>query len=180
VRAGAKDVERTSRGIAEFLGHVGVHHGRLDIGVPQVFLDLPDIHTVQKKMRGEAAIGTTGKGVSNEYTENEWYDLLMRSDRMESLIRDHWTVMGETDRDHRIKLIVDEWGAWHNQDPNVPPAYLYDYAGTLRDAFPPAQFAPAYAVAAHGGAGRAQALTCDNGVARLRSAAGASTTRGAG
>jgi len=78
--------------------------------------------------------GTTGKGVSNEYTENEWYDLLMRSDRMESLIRDHWTVMGETDRDHRIKLIVDEWGAWHNQDANVPPAYLYDYAGTLRDA----------------------------------------------
>jgi alpha-N-arabinofuranosidase len=78
--------------------------------------------------------GTTGKGVSNEYTENEWYDLLARADRMESLIRDHWTVMGETDREHRIKLIVDEWGAWHNQDPNVPPAYLYDYAGTLRDA----------------------------------------------
>ena len=78
--------------------------------------------------------GTTGKGVSNEYTENEWYDLLMRSDRMESLIKDHWTVMGEIDRDHRIKLIVDEWGAWHNQDPNVPAPYLYDYAATLRDA----------------------------------------------
>lgn len=78
--------------------------------------------------------GTTGKGVSNEYNENEWYDLLMRSDRMESLIKDHWTVMGEIDRDHRIKLIVDEWGAWHNQDANVPAAYLYDYAATLRDA----------------------------------------------
>jgi len=78
--------------------------------------------------------GTTGKGISNEYTENEWYDLLLRSDRMESLIKDHWTVMGETDREHRIKLIVDEWGAWHNQDANVPAAYLYDYAGTLRDA----------------------------------------------
>src|SRR6266705_6868332 len=25
-------------------------------------------------------------------------------------------------------------GAWHNQDANVPAAYLYDYAGTLRDA----------------------------------------------
>src|SRR5947208_1010757 len=78
--------------------------------------------------------GTTGKGISNEYTENEWYDLIARSDHMESLIRDHWAAMGETDRDHRIKLVVDEWGAWHNQDPNVPPAYLYDYAGTLRDA----------------------------------------------
>ncbi|MEP6849571.1 MAG: alpha-L-arabinofuranosidase C-terminal domain-containing protein, partial [Acidobacteriota bacterium] len=78
--------------------------------------------------------GTTGRGIANEFTENEWYDLLSRSDRMESLIKDHWQVMGETDRDHRIKLIVDEWGAWHLQDPNAPPAYLYDYASTLRDA----------------------------------------------
>ena len=78
--------------------------------------------------------GTTGKGVSNEYTDNEWYDLIARSDRMESLIRDHWTTMGEIDRERKIKLIVDEWGAWHNQDANVPAAYLYDYAGTLRDA----------------------------------------------
>lgn len=78
--------------------------------------------------------GTTGKGVANEYTENEWYDLIARSDRMESLITEHWTVMGETDREHRIKLIIDEWGAWHTQDADVPPAYLYAYAGTLRDA----------------------------------------------
>ena len=78
--------------------------------------------------------GTTGKGIANEYTENEWYDLIARSDRMESLIRDHWQVMGEIDRDHRIKLIVDEWGAWHLQDPDMPPPYLYAYAGTLRDA----------------------------------------------
>jgi alpha-N-arabinofuranosidase len=53
---------------------------------------------------------------------------------MESLIRDHWQVMGEIDREHKIKLIVDEWGAWHRQDPDMPPAYLYAYAGTLRDA----------------------------------------------
>lgn len=78
--------------------------------------------------------GTTGKGIANEFTENEWYDLLSRSDRMESLIKDHWQVMGEIDRDHKIKLVVDEWGAWHLQDANVPVAYLYDYAGTLRDA----------------------------------------------
>ncbi|HEV8591404.1 MAG TPA: alpha-L-arabinofuranosidase C-terminal domain-containing protein [Pyrinomonadaceae bacterium] len=78
--------------------------------------------------------GTTGKGVATDFTENEWYDLIARSDRMEGLIKDHWQVMGETDRDHKIKLIVDEWGAWHLQDPDVPPAYLYAYAGTLRDA----------------------------------------------
>ena len=78
--------------------------------------------------------GTTGKGNALEYTENEWYDLIARSDRMEGLIKDHWTVMGETDREHRIKLIVDEWGAWHTQEADMPPAYLYAYAGSLRDA----------------------------------------------
>jgi alpha-N-arabinofuranosidase len=78
--------------------------------------------------------GTTGKGIANEYTDNEWYDLISRAGRMESLINDHWRVMGEIDRDHRIKLIVDEWGAWHQQDPDIPAPYLYAYAGTLRDA----------------------------------------------
>lgn len=77
---------------------------------------------------------TTGKGNASEYDVNEWYDLLMRSDRMDSLIREHWQVMGEIDREHRVKLVVDEWGAWHWQDADMPPAYLYAYAGTLRDA----------------------------------------------
>ncbi|HKX82780.1 MAG TPA: alpha-L-arabinofuranosidase C-terminal domain-containing protein, partial [Pyrinomonadaceae bacterium] len=42
--------------------------------------------------------------------------------------------MGEFDRERRVKLAVDEWGAWHKQDADVPPGYLYAYAGTLRDA----------------------------------------------
>ena len=78
--------------------------------------------------------GSTGKNIASEYTENEWYDLLLRSDRMESLITDHWQVMGEFDREHKIKLCVDEWGAWHWQDADMPAGYLYAYAGTLRDA----------------------------------------------
>jgi len=53
---------------------------------------------------------------------------------METLVEDHWQIMGEFDRDRRVKLAVDEWGAWHKQDPDVPPGYLYAYAGTLRDA----------------------------------------------
>jgi alpha-N-arabinofuranosidase len=53
---------------------------------------------------------------------------------METLIEDHWQVMGEFDRERRVKLSVDEWGAWHKQDADVPPGYLYAYAGTLRDA----------------------------------------------
>ena len=33
-----------------------------------------------------------------------------------------------------MKLAVDEWGAWHLQDPSLPAGYLYGYPGTLRDA----------------------------------------------
>jgi alpha-N-arabinofuranosidase len=78
--------------------------------------------------------GTTGKSSALEYTEDEWYDLISRADRMESLITQHWTVMGESDPQRRVKLIVDEWGAWHLQDASMPPGYLYAYPGTLRDA----------------------------------------------
>ncbi len=78
--------------------------------------------------------GSTGQQIANEYTENEWYDLLERSNRMETLIEDHWQVMGEFDRTRRVKLAVDEWGAWHKQDADMPAGYLYAYAGTLRDA----------------------------------------------
>ena len=78
--------------------------------------------------------GSTGQQVANVYTENEWYDLLERANRMETLVEDHWQVMGEFDRERRVKLCVDEWGAWHKQDSDVPPGYLYAYAGTLRDA----------------------------------------------
>jgi alpha-N-arabinofuranosidase len=78
--------------------------------------------------------GTTGKSNALEYTEDEWYDLLSRADRMESLITQHWTVMGESDPQRRVKLIVDEWGAWHLQDASMPSGYLYAYPGTLRDA----------------------------------------------
>lgn len=78
--------------------------------------------------------GSTGQQIANQYNENEWYDLLERSDRMKTLIEDHWQIMGEYDRERRVKLIVDEWGAWHKQDADVPAGYLYAYAGTLRDA----------------------------------------------
>src|SRR5438128_10831357 len=34
----------------------------------------------------------------------------------------------------QVKLIVDEWGAWHERDKDMPETYLWAYPGTLRDA----------------------------------------------
>jgi len=78
--------------------------------------------------------GSTGKRNSIEYTTDEWYELLGKADRMESLINDHWAVMGEIDTRRRVKLIVDEWGAWHERAADMPETYLWAYPGTLRDA----------------------------------------------
>ena len=57
--------------------------------------------------------GTSGNGSSIDFTTDDWYDLLGKAMRMETLIRDHWAAMGQVDREHRVKLVVDEWGAWH-------------------------------------------------------------------
>ena len=53
---------------------------------------------------------------------------------MESLITGHWAVMGETDRRHRIKLVVDEWGTWHKPGTQLAPSHLLGQQSTLRDA----------------------------------------------
>jgi alpha-N-arabinofuranosidase len=77
--------------------------------------------------------GTTGRGDALEYTTDEWYELIARADRIGTLIEQHWDAMGESDPQHRVKLAVDEWGAWHNQHPSLPAGYLFGYPGTLRD-----------------------------------------------
>ena len=71
---------------------------------------------------------------STDYDEAGWYELLAKADRMESLITEHWAIMGGVDTRHRVKLIVDEWGAWHGRAKEMPGTYLWAYPGTLRDA----------------------------------------------
>jgi alpha-L-arabinofuranosidase len=78
--------------------------------------------------------GGPAKGQSTEFDEAGWYWLLSQAGYMEELIRNHWQIMGEIDAEHKIKLIVDEWGAWHDTDPSIGPEYLWAYWPTLRDA----------------------------------------------
>ena len=77
--------------------------------------------------------GTTGKGSSTDFTTEDWYAMLLKSVRMEDLIRSHWQIMGETDPQHEVKLIVDEWGAWH-RTADVAPNFLFGYFPSMRDA----------------------------------------------
>jgi alpha-L-arabinofuranosidase len=76
---------------------------------------------------------TTGKGSSVDFTVDDWYQMLWQADVMESLLSKHWLAMGETDKEHHVKLVVDEWGAWH-RGPSIDPSYLFSYPPSMRDA----------------------------------------------
>src|SRR5690348_349837 len=68
------------------------------------------------------------------FDDRGWYDLLASADRMESLITAHWQVMRQADRAHKVKLVVDEWGAWHRSAPLADPSHLFESQNTIRDA----------------------------------------------
>jgi len=77
---------------------------------------------------------SAANGEAVAFDERAWYELLTSADRMESLIAGHWQLMSELDREHRVKLVVDEWGAWHRMTTNVDPAHLFGQQSTIRDA----------------------------------------------
>ncbi len=74
---------------------------------------------------------TDGRHQANEFTETQWYQLLDRAAYMEPLINNHWAIMGEVDTERQVKLVVDEWGAWHETDPSIDP---FVSVGVLSDA----------------------------------------------
>ncbi len=76
--------------------------------------------------------GTTGHAL--EYTNDQWYEMLEKAYFMDTLVRDQWEALKEFDPNHHIKLVIDEWGAWHPAGTEFHPAHLFEQIGTLRDA----------------------------------------------
>ena len=57
------------------------------------------------------------------------------ANRMEKIIDDHWTAMGVYDRDHQVKLVVDEYGPWYRfSDTKLDPTHVLGQQLTVRDA----------------------------------------------
>ena len=74
-----------------------------------------------------------GGGDSLKYGDDDWYELLRQADFMDSLVSQHWTAMGDYDKERKVKLVVDEWGAWH-ETTSLGPGYLFSSVPSLRDA----------------------------------------------
>jgi alpha-L-arabinofuranosidase len=91
-------------------------------------------HYAWNVSQGRTTDWFAGKGDGLKFDEGEYYELLREADRMESLINQHWTIMGQYDRQHRVKLVVDEWGAWYRKGSEVHPTHLLGQQSTMRDA----------------------------------------------
>lgn len=75
-----------------------------------------------------------GKGDALRFSREEHYELLREASLMEGLIQSHWAAMGDVDRGHRVKLVVDEWGSWHKPGTEPFPEALIGQQNTVRDA----------------------------------------------
>src|SRR5271155_2538984 len=84
--------------------------------------------------RGRTTDWVEGKGDALKFEPVDWYELLRAGERMESLIDGHWQVMAEIDREHLVKLVVDEWGPWYRPGSEATPGDLLQQMPTLRDA----------------------------------------------
>jgi alpha-N-arabinofuranosidase len=73
-------------------------------------------------------------GDALQFGPPEWYGLLRSADEMERIILDNWSVMGEYDRAHQVKLVVDEYGSWHRSGTEIDPTHIFGQQITLRDA----------------------------------------------
>jgi alpha-N-arabinofuranosidase len=76
--------------------------------------------------------GTTGHALN--FSNDQWYEMLDKANRMEQLIIEQWDAMGEFDRQHKVKLVIDEWGCWHPAGTEINPRHLFEQMGCLRDA----------------------------------------------
>ncbi|MBQ0163124.1 MAG: alpha-N-arabinofuranosidase, partial [Treponema sp.] len=80
-----------------------------------------------------AAPGWEAKDTAAGFDEKNWFTLLKSASFMETLVTKHDEIMSKYDPDKRIALVVDEWGAWHQVEPETNPGFLYQQ-NTVRDA----------------------------------------------
>lgn len=83
---------------------------------------------------GRTSDWLAGKGDALRFQPEQHYELLREGARLEALIQSHWDAMGEVDRQRRVKLVVDEWGAWHAPGTEPFAEALLGQQNTMRDA----------------------------------------------
>jgi alpha-N-arabinofuranosidase len=91
-------------------------------------------HYATNLSRGKSDDWNASKGDALKFDPIDWYELCKESDRIEKIILDHWTALGEFDLEHKIKLVVDEYGPWYRPGTENSPEQLLGQQITVRDA----------------------------------------------
>ena len=75
-------------------------------------------------------------GDALQFTADEHYDLLTRASVMEKIVTGHFAAIEEagTSTQPKVKLVVDEWGAWYGGGTRLGPEYNLSQQNTMRDA----------------------------------------------
>lgn len=91
-------------------------------------------HYAENLSRGRTNDWMARKGDALQFDPVDYYELLHEADRMDDIVLAHWAAMGQFDREHRIKLVVDEYGPWYKPGSEVDPTHLLGEQITMRDA----------------------------------------------
>jgi alpha-N-arabinofuranosidase len=78
--------------------------------------------------------GSAGPSATS-FSDDEWYRLLAKAVCMDGIISGHRAIIDEFDPERKVRLILDEWGTWHANDPALgrPGHRLYQQS-SQRDA----------------------------------------------
>ena len=74
------------------------------------------------------------KGSATKFTPDDYYWTLGKCMDIDNVIKSHSAIMDRTDPEKQIALMVDEWGAWWDEEPGTVRGHLYQQ-NTMRDAF---------------------------------------------
>ena len=84
--------------------------------------------------RGKTQDWNAAKGDALQFDATDWYEVLAQSDHMEGIVENHWVQLGRYDIDHKIKLVVDEYGPWYKGGTEISPVAAVGQQVTVRDA----------------------------------------------
>lgn len=73
-------------------------------------------------------------GDALNFDAGAYYDLLTRGSIMERVVTDHFAAIQEFGGQNKVKLVVDEWGAWYGKGTELGPTYNLSQQSTMRDA----------------------------------------------
>lgn len=73
------------------------------------------------------------KGSATNFTNDDYYWTLGKCLEIDKVIARHDSIMTTYDPDHRVALLVDEWGTWWDEEPGTIAGHLYQQ-NTMRDA----------------------------------------------